>query len=225
MHDLDPSRYEQAEIFGEQGEQFEYNFESPEIFGEYGGELNESEAYELALELLEVTNEQELEQFLGKMFKKIGRGIKGIVRNPMFRAVGGALKGIAKKALPLVGGALGSVVAPGLGTAIGGALGSAAGNLLETELEGLSHEDRELEVAKRFVNLANASIANAAAMPPTANPAAAAQQAIVSAAQQLSGAGSVGGLTQQARSGARGFRARRAGRWIRRGRTIVLLGA
>lgn len=105
---------------------------------------------ELAMELLSVASEAELEQFLGKMFKGIWKGVKKIAK-----PLGGILKGIAKKALPFVGGALGSLIPiPGVGTALGSALGGALSKALEMEMEGMPGLDRELEVARRFVRIA-----------------------------------------------------------------------
>ena len=105
---------------------------------------------ELAMELLSVASEAELEQFLGKMFKGIWKGIKKVAK-----PLGGILKGIAKKALPFVGGALGSLIPiPGVGTALGSALGGALGKALEMEMAGMPGVDRELEMARRFVRIA-----------------------------------------------------------------------
>ena len=103
----------------------------------------------------------------------------------MGRALGGVLKTVAKKALPVVGGALGSMVAPGIGTAIGSKLGSMAGGLFEVELEGLPQEQAEMEVARRYVNLAAASARNAAlARPrPSVNPRTVARAAVARAAR------------------------------------------
>lgn len=104
----------------------------------------------LAMELLSVASEAELEQFLGKMFKGIWKGIKKIAK-----PLGGILKGIAKKALPFVGGALGSFIPiPGVGTALGSALGGALGKALEMEMNEMPGVDRELEMARRFVRIA-----------------------------------------------------------------------
>ena len=134
-----------------------------ELSGEFQGEasLNEMQEMELAAELLAVTNEAELNQFLGGLIKKAA----GFIKSPVGQALGGILKGVAKKALPIVGGAIGSFVAPGVGTAIGSSLGSAAGKLFGLELEGLSNEDREFEVARRYVRLATAAARHAAAAP------------------------------------------------------------
>jgi len=134
-----------------------------EFSGEFQGEspLNEMQEMELAAELLSVTNEEELNQFLGGLIKKAA----GFIKSPVGKALGGVLKGIAKKALPIVGGAIGSFVAPGVGTAIGSSLGSAAGRLFGLELEGLSNEDREFEVARRIVRLGAVAARHAATAP------------------------------------------------------------
>ncbi len=64
MHDLDRI-YRESEA-----ETFEYGFNSE---GEWNEVFNESELNELASELLEVSQEQELEQFLGNLIQRVGR--------------------------------------------------------------------------------------------------------------------------------------------------------
>lgn len=128
----------------------EGSFEVMEFAGEQEGPFNEAEEMEMALELLSVSSEAELEQFLGGLFKKIGKGLKKIAK-----PLGGVLKGIAKKALPFVGSALGSFIPiPGVGTALGSALGSAAAKALEMEFSGMESEQQEFEMARRFVRIA-----------------------------------------------------------------------
>jgi len=140
-------------------------------YGEMGGSpLNQAQEVELATELLEISNEQELEQFLGNLFKAAAWGVGGVMRSPVGKALGVALKGVARKTLPMVGGALGSFVAPGVGTAIGSKLGSAASRLFEVELGELSNEQAEFEVARKLVNLAASAAQHAALAPRTANP-------------------------------------------------------
>ena len=155
--------------FGEVGPG-EASFESP--FGEV-------EELALAAELLSVNNEEELDLFLGSLISKVGKGIKSFANSSVGKAIGGALRTVAKTALPIAGTALGSFVGGPLGGMIGGKLGSVAGNLLEIDLEGLemgelmelstegvgwsemSQEDREYEVARRFVRMAGAATAGA----------------------------------------------------------------
>jgi uncharacterized protein (DUF697 family) len=138
------------------------------------GPFEEAEEIGLAMELLAVASEEELDQFLGKMFKKVGRFV-GKVARPL----GGVLKGLAKKALPFVGSALGSFIPiPGVGTAIGGALGGALANALEMETAGLEGEERELEMARRFVRIAGSAAQQAALAGAGDDPQRAAQQAV-----------------------------------------------
>ena len=204
--------------FGADLEVESFEFETGEEFtGEVEVEspLDEVEEMELAAELLSVSSEEELDQFLGKLFKGAWKGIKKVGRfvGKVARPLGGILKGIAKTALPFVGGALGSFIPiPGVGTALGTALGGAASKLLEVDLEGMSPEDQEFEVARRFVRLASSAAAQAANASPGINPNAAAMAAVQNAAGQLSG-------NQGQRP-----RRRKSGRWFRRGDKIVLLG-
>jgi uncharacterized protein (DUF697 family) len=156
--------------FGEAQETQEQQFLGDILGSVLGGEvaspLSEAQEVELATELLEISSEEELQQFLGGLFKKVARGVGGFIKSPVGRALGGVLKSVAKKALPVVGGALGSMVAPGIGTAIGSKLGSMAGGLFEVELESLPQEQAEYEVARRYVNLAAAAARNAALAKP-----------------------------------------------------------
>ena len=147
--------------------------------------LSEAEEMELAMELLGVSNEDEMEQFLGKMFRGIGRGLKKVGRfvgRNVLPKLGGALKGLAKKALPFVGGALGSLIPiPGVGTALGSALGSAVSKALELEFGELESEEAELEVARRFVRVAASAAQRASDAPPDANPEAVVRNALLAA--------------------------------------------
>ena len=61
----------------------------------------------------------------------------------------------------MIGDATGDLLAPGVGGAIGSKLAAAAGNLFGLELEGMSPEDQEFEVARRFVRFAGAAARNA----------------------------------------------------------------
>ena len=215
---------------------FEESSESEgELNGEamYSGELTEEDEVDLAAELLTITNEDELDQFIGKFFRRIGRGLRKVVRNPVFRAVGGMLKGIAKKALPIVGGAVGSFVAPGVGTAIGGSLGQAASKLFEVDVEVMSDEDAQFEVARRYVRLTDAALRRAARMPGAGDPRQAARQALAAAARlhapglaralgAAAGTGVPGATRRRGRPGFPGTRS--TGRWIRRGNHIVVFG-
>jgi hypothetical protein len=186
----------------------------------------EAQEIDLAAELISAGGEQELDQFIGRMFRRLGRALP----SGLTRSLGGLLKGVAKRALPIVGGALGTIVAPGVGTAVGRALGSAAGNLFEIPEGEFPEGEMEFEVARRFVRLADEAIAQAAQMPPGSDPQLAAREALRRAAAThapglasalgqraaFAGAGAAGRMPA---AGPRG----RSGRWMRRGRAIILL--
>lgn len=228
MHDIDRT---QGEVWGELGE-YEQHAGSLETFefhetGETGeaeaeGPFNEVQEMELASELLEISSEAELDQFLGKLIKGATKAVGGFVRSPIGKALGGALKGVAKTALPIAGRALGTMVGGPLGGMVGGKLGNFASSLFEMELEGLSQEDREFEVAKQFVRMAGTAAQVASRAPTGIDPRTAAQRAMAAAAQTHGSAssGASGPLGSPM-----GNRMRRGGRWVRRGRTIVLFGA
>jgi uncharacterized protein (DUF697 family) len=219
MHDIDRTLLEmesETDAF-----ETEYEYDESE-YSDTEAVFDEAAEMELAAELLGVTEEAELDQFLGKVFKKVGRAVGKFVKSPVGRSLGRFLKGVAKKALPAVGGALGSIV-PGVGTAIGTKLGTAASNLFEVELEGLSPEDKEFEVARRFVRLTEEAAKNAALAPPNGDPQAAAKAALVAAAKMHAPGLLRGGTTSMTAAAVPGVPGR-SGRWIRRGRKIVLLG-
>lgn len=220
MHDIDRTQLE----FDSELDEFESDqFESPDELEFSDTELespfDEVEEMELASELLEVADEAELDQFLGKLIRRVGRKIRRFVKSPIGRRLGGFLKGAARKALPILGRAAGTFFGGPVGGAVGGQLASQAGRMFGLELEGLSSEDQEFEVAKQFVRFAGAAANRAASIPPTADPRTGARSVVAAAARRyapglLRGAGTpfvVGG------SG-------RSGRWIRRGRRIILFG-
>ncbi len=227
MHDIDRTQMEyDSELSGFEAEEFES--ESYGEYGEYGesewsgeGVLSEADEIELASELLAVTNEAELEQFLGSFIKKVGRVAGKVIRSPIGKAVGGVLKGVAKKALPLAGGAIGTYFGGPLGAKIGSGLASAAGKAIGLEAEALEQEDLEFEGAKQFVRVAADTVKRAASAPAGADPRAVAQAAAVAAAKRLApGLIGRGGMRGVPGASGRGQR----GTWMRRGGKIVLYG-
>jgi hypothetical protein len=153
----------QGEATGFAGEYGEFG-QSGE-FGQQESPFSEAEEMELAMELLAVASEEELEQFLGNVFKGVWKGIKkvGSAVGKVAKPLGGVLKGIAKQALPFVGGALGSMIPiPGVGTMIGRAAGTALSKALEMEFEGMELEQQEFEMARRFVRIAGSAAQQAA---------------------------------------------------------------
>jgi uncharacterized protein (DUF697 family) len=241
MHDIDRTTLEFGqEMSGFEAEQFEFEQDEWSGEGEQQGLLSESDEMELANELLSVTNEAELEQFLGSFLKKAASLAGKVIKSPIGQAVGGVLKGVAKKALPLAGGAIGGYFGGPLGARIGSGLASAAGSALGLEGEGVANEDREFEGARQFVRLAADTI-NRAASAGGGDPRAIAQAAAIAAARQyapalLSRGGQGGPMTamgQQTPARPQGYGNQgygnqvrnHSGRWVRQGRRIVIYGA
>lgn len=212
MHDIDRTQMEyEPEVDAFEADTFEFTEEAALISDtEAESPFSEEEEMELASDLLEITDEAELDQFLGKLIKGAWRGVKKFAGSPVGRALGGILKGAAKKALPIVGGALGGPA--------GAALASKAGSLFGLELEGLSPEDKEFEVARRYVRFAGEAAKKAALAPPAVDPQSAAKAAVTAAARRHAP-----GLLPQPAPPAVGITGL-SGRWIRRGRKIILLG-
>src|SRR6185295_13114402 len=114
MHDIDSTRLEAMPQYEEgESETFELR-ESQESEGEssYEMPMSESEEEALAAELLGVASEQEMEQFLGGLFrtlkKRFGDAAQYLSQNAGPLAT--ALKGIAAKSLPFLTGALGTAI-------------------------------------------------------------------------------------------------------------------
>jgi hypothetical protein len=211
MHDLDRTLLET-----ESSAAFPYPGELGSA--EYEGPLSPAQEMEFASQLLEVSNDRELEQFLGDVFKTVGRAVGRLASSDTGRAVGGLLKSAVKQALPAAGRAVGSWVSPGGGGDLGSQLATQAGQLLGLELEGLSEEDREFEVSRQLVRLASSAAEQASHAPRNADPAAVARQAVATAAQQYAP-----GLLRRL-PGRSGQVWPRSGRWIRNGQTITLYG-
>lgn len=241
MHDIDRTQTEyepEADAFEmDETDQFEFaeeldegeidsgeiesgEIDSGEIDSEGESPFSEVEESELATELLGISSEEELDQFLGKVFKRAWRGLRGLGRTigRVARPLGGLLKGVAKKLLPLAAGAAGTFFGGPAGGALGAKLGSVVGNALESELAGMSPEDRDFEVARTFVRMAGSAARQAARVPAAGNPNVAAHNAIVRASRRV--------IPRLSRSAPQSYGyGRRTGRWVRRGNRIILFGA
>lgn len=175
MHDIGRTQLE-AEHFGAglggSGELEQHASELP---------LHEGQELEFASRLLEVSNEQELEQFLGDVFRAVGRAAGRFARSDTGRALGTTLKDAVGKALPIVGGALG----PAPGGLARGDLAQQAGSLLGLELEGLSRQDQEFETARQLVRFAGSAYGRAASAPRNMPPRTAARMAVAGAGRRF----------------------------------------
>ena len=188
-----------------------------------GSVFNEADETELAAQLLDVRGEHELDRFLGDLVKRAGQAVGTFVRSPTGQALGGVLKDAARQALPIVGGAIGGYAGGERGAQFGSSVASAAGRYFGLELEGLSPEDREFEVAKGFVRLAGEAVKNAAAAPASSPPQAVAKSAVIQAAQRFAP-----GLLRSVGPSAAATPATRpamSGRWVRQGRNIVVINS
>lgn len=231
MQDLYESEFEAELEFEDYGYDEEYE---SEYEGEYeaAGPFDETDEMDLAAELLTISDDDELEYFLGKLVKRAAKGVSRFARSKAGKAVGGILKSVAKKALPVAGAAIGNAIVPGVGGLVGGKLASVAGRAFGLELEGMSPEDQEFEVARRFVRLAGET-AQTAARSPSGPPKVVAKRALVAAsrkhapglvhaAQRVRTGPSRNGRSSTRNGSAGGSQ---TGRWVRRGRRIVVMGA
>jgi hypothetical protein len=212
MHDIDRTQ------IGREMETYEYPAAESSVF-------NEQQEMELAAELMEISSEEEFEQFLGSLISRAGKAIGSFASSQTGQALGGLLKQAAGKALPIAGSAIGGYFGGATGAKIGGKLASRAGGLLGLEAET---EEAEFEAAVNFVRLAGDAVKNLGSVPRGANPRAAAQAALAKAAEihapglmsQSSGPGGPAGGQNQGGTGGRAM----SGRWVRRGSKIVLFG-
>jgi len=212
MHDIGPPRLE-TESFEADGQ---WRIREPRA--EWESPFTEIQEMGLASALLEVTNESELDRFLGNVFRTIESVTGRFARSDAGRALGGILKGAARQALPLVGGAVGQWISPARGAPSGADIGRVAGQIFGLETEGLSAEDQEFELARQFVRFAGAAIRGVGQAAPSTPPAEAARAAAAAAARVYAP-----GFLPRLR-GRSGMLWPRSGRWVRRGRMIILYG-
>ncbi|MVN77791.1 hypothetical protein GO988_15780 [Hymenobacter sp. HMF4947] len=179
MHNIDRTLQEFETGAATNGE-YENSFETS---GEYGQELGQefeqefsnetfelsNEQEQLANELLEVSNEQELSHFLGGLIQKAAGAASGLLKSPVGQGVGRYLIDLGKKTLPGLASQAGAALGGKLG-AQGARLGAQAGQWAGTqatnwlasnaqrvfglELEALSPESQELEIARSYVRFA-----------------------------------------------------------------------
>lgn len=175
-YEFEDSEYEDSEYEDNEYEMY------PGSYGEAEGLLSEADEMELAAQLLEVTDEQELNHFIsGKLFKKIKKVVGDVVPASTLSQLGGIARNLAKKLLPMAG----NYLLPGVGGTIGGKIASSLSTeVFGLELEGLSAEDQEFEVARQYVRLVSDAAQEAADIPPTVPPQAAAQQVMQNSAEK-----------------------------------------
>jgi hypothetical protein len=179
-----------------------------------------------AAALSAVSNEQELDRFLGDLINDIGSSVKGFANSQAARAVGGILKSAAKQLLPLGGAALGGLAAGPAGAMIGSQLASGAGSLLGLEVGETNPAELEFERNRQFARFARDAIQRTVAADPGLPAVEQAKSAVVEAAKQH--APSLVGPAQAIVTGSQtvdaGFKRGPSGSWRRQGKDIVLYG-
>ncbi len=184
--------------------------------------FSEDEEQELAAELLGVTSDQELDQFLGNLLHRAASVAGGALQSPLGRALGGWAKGAVRKILPGIGLDFNHLLDSAASGQIG-QLAAGAGRLLGMEFEGLSAEDQEFNAAQQLVRLAGTAAARAASSS-IGSPKDVARQAMIEAARQHA-PGLVRVAPQHPHCGGGSTcscRRNTAGSWERRGRHIIL---
>ncbi len=191
-------------------------------YGSETGSLSHEEEIALAAELLNVRNDQELQQFLGKLIRGAGR----LIRTPVGRTLTNALRQVASRALPIVAKVAGTTFGGPLGGAAAGMLAQSAGKALGLEVSGMTQDEANFAAARQFVRFAENAASRAAktdANSPGAVPTAVAQAAMTQAAQQFAPGllgpqhGTIPAPRMQPRRATRGV-------WVRRGTSIVIYG-
>jgi hypothetical protein len=184
---------------------------NPELEFMDSGEADESGAQELEFgaDLLEVGSEAELDAFLRRLIASISQRGHAAAGSRLADALVQTLKRAARPILPIRSGTLATASpdAPDLK--------QRAARIFGLELEGLSPEDKEFEVAQRYVRLAADTVRKAGTGPASgsARPVDVAQAALAQAARQHAP-----GLMRHGDG-----LAPLSGRWIRAGSRIVLL--
>lgn len=200
----------------EEDDEFEFEFEG-EFESEY--EMGDDDDTEMAYELLAVESDEELDQFLGSIFKaalpiakRLGGAALRRVRRPFVRKV----KSLGRRFLPNLGrtaGNLGCRAGRAVGRRVGGRLSKWASRRLGLEMESMEPQEMEFEMAKALIKVAKTSaktLGKAAAKGAKPSPKLVNKAIKVAMNRHFNG---------KKRGGSQA-----AGRWVRKGRNIVLMG-
>ncbi|MFN0180339.1 MAG: hypothetical protein ACKVZ0_16185 [Gemmatimonadales bacterium] len=206
--------------------------------GDVADGIGHRETEALAFELMGLGSGAEMDEFLGRIFRGVGKRLRRVAKKALPHAVS-FLKGpgamLLAKALPLVGTAAGSLV-PGLGNVVGAAAGRMVGQCLQGDDNGgdtgaqldsmmgeMGYNDLEeakMDVATRVVRTIADAAGQAATDPnATTNPAVVARTALSGAMDRH-----LPGAIRQALARTGPQRGAKTGRWIRKGNRIILLG-
>ena len=167
-----------------------------------------------AAQLLDVINAAELEGFLGRLVDSAGRRVGGRVPTATRRGLVAVLRRTAERTLPTLTTALGDPL--GSPTGVGPSAAETAARVYGLELEGMSAEDRDYEIARQFLRFAQETTARAATAPAQAPAAAVVDAAVVGAGRELAP-----GLVPPQRGSATGPQ---PGSWARRRADVEHIG-
>jgi hypothetical protein len=205
-------------LLTEYSPQTEFKSDTPmALEGESGaGLFDELQELELAVRLVDVVNEAQLDRFLHDVVQEAGTASGGIVTSSNVRALNEVLRTAVHQIWQRTGVEDGEVERGGsVGAEFGRRLSSMAGPMLGLELEGLSAEDREFEAARQFVRFAGEAVRNVLTHERGMRPDHAAHHAVTLAADFFAP-----GLAFPWNHGPR-----QSGRWIACHGTIILLEA
>ncbi len=211
MHNLDRTSYEMSDEAFQYGE-FGSDTELPG--GTFDRPFSEAELDELATELLQVRDEAELDQFLGSLLGKAAKAFGRFVKSPAGQRLKGILKDALKAAVPVLGGVATSMFPAGaIGTLVGGAIKS------ELDWEGLPGERQDIEAAKKVIAIAGSAAREIEHDLAPDAPKQAVDEKVQTVAQQHGVA-----TPPPAQDMPAPAEPPTSGRWIRRGRSIVIEG-
>jgi outer membrane protein OmpA-like peptidoglycan-associated protein len=150
-------------------------FEAEQFFAQAGEWLHEpvgeafgeAERAEFASELLEASSEAELDGVLRDLIGRAGQAAGKLISSSEGTAIGSVLKGAAKRVL----------------SGLCRDMSPSAGREFGLELEGLSNEDREFEIARRYVDFAGDAVRTLVSEHRFLHPEEAADAAVVDAAK------------------------------------------
>jgi hypothetical protein len=179
------------------------------------GPFDELQELELAVGLLEVVNEEQLDRFLGDLIGEAEAAAGHVVKSSDARALNHVLKTAVSQMWQHASTGHGAATRGAIGAEFGRRLSSTAGEMLGLELEGLSPEDRDFEAARQFVRFAGEAVKNALGRVSDTDPHDGAHHAVTAAAHVYAP-----GLTAQWDRAPR-----QSGRWISCRGNIIVFGA
>lgn len=188
---------------------------NPELEFLNEGNVDRSSEYELEFgtDLLEISNERELGNFFADVVMKVSGKGSQILRSPLGRKLVDTLKYAARPVLPIRSNATSGPAINALGVTTVNDLELKAAKIFGLELEGLSPEDKEFEVAQQFIRFAMDTIKRATESEIPGDPQRTVENALAQAARQHA-PGLLAHGTQDLPSN---------GRWVRKGSHIIVI--